>query len=135
MSDKKAERLRGLKESRVVIETLRALWPAAFPDKFRLVKPLKLRALADIVERTGWTPAYARGVLQGWKLRRAYCEAVLRENFRVDLNGEPVVEAVDEVARAIARKRLAEIAARKAKQEAKLMAASSSQSNGVATPC
>jgi sRNA-binding protein len=134
MNGRKAERLRGLRESQAAIETLRSLWPAAFPDKFRLVKPITSRALADIVERTGWTPAYARGVLQAWKMRSAYCEAVLRENLRVDLNGEPLPETVDERARDDARKQLAVIAARKARQQEKLRAASSSQSNGAAIP-
>jgi sRNA-binding protein len=78
-----------------------------------LVKPLKLRALAEIIERTGWTSAYARGVLQAWKMRAAYCEAVLRENLRVNLNGEPLPETIDEKAREQTRKQLAVIAARK----------------------
>lgn len=129
MNDRKAERLRGMRESRAAIETLRSLWPAAFPDKFRLVKPLKSKALADIVGRTGWSPAYARGVLQAWKQRAAYCEAVLRENLRVDLNGEPLSETVDERARDDARKRLTEIAARRARQQEKLKAASISESD------
>jgi sRNA-binding protein len=123
MNGLKAERLRGLRESRAAIETLRSLWPAAFPDKFRLVKPLKSSVVTEIVERTGWTSAYARGVLQAWKLRAAYCEAVLRENLRIDLNGEPLPETVDEKAREQARQQLAIIAARKARQQEKLKVA------------
>jgi sRNA-binding protein len=123
MSSQNTEKLRGLKESRAAIETLRSLWPAAFPDKFRLVKPLKSRALAEIIERTGWTSAYARGVLQAWKMRAAYCEAVLRENLRIDLNGEPLPETIDEKAREQARKQLEVIAARKARQQEKLKVA------------
>jgi len=129
MNSRKAERVRGLKESQSAIETLRSLWPAAFPEKFKLVKPLTSKALADIVGRTGWSSAYARGVLQAWKLRAAYCEAVLRENLRVDLNGKPVSETVDEKARDDARKRLAAIATRKARQQEKLKTAAISKSD------
>jgi sRNA-binding protein len=117
MSGKNAERLRGLKESRAAIERLRSLWPAAFPAKFKLVKPLKAGAVTEIVERTGWTHDYARGVLQGWKMRAAYCEAVLREPLRIDLNGKPLTAPVDEEARAMARTRLAVLAARQAKEQ------------------
>lgn len=130
MNSRKAEKIRGLRESRAAIETLHSLWPAAFPNKFKLVKPLTSRAQADIIARTGWSPAYTRGVLQAWKMSRGYCEAVLRENHRVDLNGKPLPETVDERARDDARKQLEAIAVRKARQQEKLKAASASESDG-----
>ena len=119
MSTRKQEILRGLRESQASIELLRSLWPAAFPFKFRLVKPLKVGVLKEIAARTGWSYPYASGVLKGWKLRSAYCEAVLRHDRRVNLDGEEVAETVDEEARTLARKQLAAIAARKARQQEK----------------
>jgi hypothetical protein len=56
------------------------------------------RAYRDIAERTGWSPRYAAGVLHGWKLRGAYCDAVLRHEHRWNLNGEEVAHAVVEAA-------------------------------------
>lgn len=123
MSTRKQEILRGLREAQAGIEMLRSLWPAAFPFKFRLVRPLKVGVLEEIVARTGWSYPYASGVLRSWKLRSAYCEAVLRHDRRVNLDGEEVAETVDEESRALARKRLAAVAARKARQQEKLKVA------------
>jgi hypothetical protein len=54
--------------------------------------------------------------LRGWKLRRAYYEAVLRHDRRFNLDGEEVAEAmVEETAREQARRQLARLAARRAK--------------------
>jgi hypothetical protein len=132
MSTRKQEILRGFREAQAGIELLRSLWPAAFPLKFRLVKPLKVGVLEEIVARTGWNRAYTSGVLKGWKLRSAYCEAVLRHDRRVSLDGKEVEEAVDEESRALARKRLAAIAARKVRQQEKLRAAAISENDGAA---
>jgi hypothetical protein len=78
------------------------------------------RAYRDVAERTGWSPRYAAGVLHGWKLRGAYCDAVLRHEHRWNLNGEEVAHAVVEAAaREQAREQLARIAARRAKRRAK----------------
>lgn len=113
---RKRERLRGLKESAASVEVLRALWPLAFPKKAPLVRPLSGDAIGQIVEQTGWGRAYARGVLEGWKGRYAYCEAVLRYDRRWNLNGEEVADSVvSELARDMARKRLAAMEARRLK--------------------
>src|SRR5918911_4406322 len=111
-----SEWLRGLKESAAGIEVLRSLWPNAFPQQRHLVKPLVAGLAEQIAERTGWSPQYTRGVLRGWKLRRAYCEAVLRYEHRFSLSGEEVAEAVvEDGAREQARRQLARLAARRAK--------------------
>ena len=111
-----SEWLRGLKESAAGIGVLRSLWPNAFPQQRHLVRPLIAGLAGQIAERTGWSPQYTRGVLRGWKLRRAYCEAVLRYDHRFSLDGEEVAEAVvDEGAREQARRQLARLAARRAK--------------------
>src|SRR5690349_20407032 len=71
------EWLRGLQESAAGIELLRSLWPKAFPQQAHFVRPLVSGLAGQIAERMGWSPRYAAGVLRGWKLRRAYCQAVL----------------------------------------------------------
>jgi len=118
MSPKSSESewLRGLKESAAGIEVLRSLWPNAFPQQGHLVRPLLAGLAGQIAARTGWSPQYTTGVLRGWKLRRAYCEAVLRYDHRFSLEGEEVAEAVvEEGAREQARRQLARLAARRAK--------------------
>jgi hypothetical protein len=60
----------------------------------------------------------SRGVLEGWKGRCAYCEAVLRYDRRWNPNGEEVAESVvDERAREMARRRLAAMEARRLSAE------------------
>lgn len=119
---KHAERLRGLKESAANIEVLRSLWPAAFPEKSHLVRPLTEEAAVTIAERTGWSPAYARGVLAGWKNRSAYCKAVLWHDRRWTLDGQETEAVVDAEARETARKQLAVTAASAEKKKAKMAA-------------
>ncbi len=111
----KSEWKRGAAESRQQIEVLRARWPKAFPLKAHQVRPLANAAPA-IVEALGWTNAYARGVLSAWLLREAYCRAVLQYPVRMNLDGSASEWAVDDEARALATARLAQIAARKAKE-------------------
>ena len=106
------EILRGRKEAREGIAMLQSLWPAAFPAKPDLVRPLASGIIPAIAGRTGWSRPYARGVLQAWKMRRAYCKAVLNFGKRFDLNGEQVDQTVEADARRQARQRLAAIRAR-----------------------
>ena len=134
----KSERLQGLRESMAGVETLRSLWPLAFPKKSHLVKPLASRVARQVAERTGWSPAYTRGVLQAWKSRSAYCYAVLGNERRSNLDGQEVAEIVDDEARKMARNQLARIAARRAKLEQKKAAAAAKpvpeMSNSAASP-
>jgi sRNA-binding protein len=88
------------------------------------VRPLALGLAPAIAERMGWTHWYARGVLQGWKARYAYCNAVLGHGHRFNLDGEPVVEeAIDDMARKMARQQLAGHRKRRLKREAAARAA------------
>jgi sRNA-binding protein len=119
-----AEISRGFMASRNEIEKLRAIWPAAFPEKSHLVRPLALGLVPVIAKRMGWTHWYARGVLQGWKARYAYCNAVLGHGHRFSLDGEPLVEEViDDKARQMARQQLASHRKRRLKREAAAQAA------------
>jgi len=122
----KSDWKRGAAESREQIEVLRARWPKAFPLRAHEVRPLA-NAVPTIAEAFGWSNAYARGVLNPWVLREAYCRAVMRYPMRVNLDGSESELTVDDEARAMATSRLGQIAARKAKeaprkQEAELAA-------------
>lgn len=112
---RRKEKLRGLKEGRSGIEVLQSLWPLAFPKKGHLVRPLACGIAEEIAERTGWSVAYTHGVLQAWKLRDRYCDAVLRYDRRWNLDGEETAETVDDVGRKMARERLALLAERRSK--------------------
>lgn len=104
--------MRSEKEAREGIATLQSLWPATFPAKPDLVRPLAAGIIPAIAERTGWSQGYARAVVHAWKMRRAYCKAVLNFGKRFDLNGEQVDQTVEDYARKQARQRLAAIKAR-----------------------
>ncbi len=106
---------RGAAESRQQIELLRARWPKAFPAKGHEVRPLA-NAAATIAEALGWSNAYARGVVNPWVMREAYCRAVLAHSTRINLDGSASAMTVDDEARAMATARLEQIAARKARR-------------------
>jgi len=115
----KSEKKRGYEEGGQKIELLRAKWPKAFPAKSHEVRPLTNAAQQMIVEEFGWSPDYARAVLTVWKLRPAYCQAILRYPTRINLDGSPSGEEIDDRSRATAKTRLEERVARQAKKAAK----------------
>ena len=110
---RKAEEKRAYQEATRQFEALRARWPNAFPTKGHLVRPLASGAVQALVEELGWSAQYARTVLRVWKLKPAYCQAVLRYPTRMNLDGSPSVETVSDEARQAATRTLAEIAARR----------------------
>jgi sRNA-binding protein len=105
------ERNRGTKEARQQLPLLREKWPLAFPAKNEDVRPLAIGAAGEIAAAMGWSLPYTLGVLVGWKMAPAYCEAVLRFDQRVALDGSPA-EAIDAEAKELATKQLARLAAR-----------------------
>src|SRR5580700_3786577 len=107
-----AERARGKKEARQQLAAIRERWPLAFPTTNQDVRPLSIGAAREIAAAMGWPLPYTLGVLGSWKMASAYCEAVLRHDFRIALDGAPA-EMVDANAKELAAKRLAELAARK----------------------
>jgi sRNA-binding protein len=117
LADRSAEIARGWRESREGIEQLRSIWPAAFPMKSGLVKPLAVGTVAIVAERMGWKHWYARGVLRRWKERDVYCKAVLCYGQRFNLDGQPVGEIVDDRAKETARQQLARNAKRRIKNQ------------------
>jgi sRNA-binding protein len=71
----------------------------------------------------GWSLPYTLGVLGGWKMAPVYCQAVLRDDQRVALDGAPA-ETVDAEAKDLAAKQLARLAARQTVKKASKAAAS-----------
>jgi sRNA-binding protein len=69
-----------------------------------------------------WSLPYTLGVLLTWKMAPVYCEAVLRHDQRIDLDGAPA-EPVEAQAKELATKRLAQLAERKAAKKAAKAAA------------
>jgi sRNA-binding protein len=119
----KSDKKRGYEEGGQKIELLRARWPKAFPAKSHEVRPLASGATKALVEAFGWSPPYARAVLMVWKVRPAYCQAILRNTHRINLDGSASDEEIDDTARALAKERLEKIAVRRAKDAEKSRAA------------
>jgi sRNA-binding protein len=112
-SQYRIERDRGTKESARQFALLREKWPLAFPVKHKDIRPLAVGVAHEIAATMGWSHPYTLGVLHLWKMAPVYCQAVVRHDQRIALDGAPV-EAVDAGAKDLATKRLAELAARKA---------------------
>jgi len=121
-TNRKAELTRGYREGFGQFELLRTKWPKAFPAKSHEVRPLASGAVRVVMETLSWSHPYTRGVLMTWKLRAAYCRAVLGYPQRVNLDGSVSGEEVDDRARAGAQERLDKIAARAAEKAEKLRA-------------
>jgi sRNA-binding protein len=118
--DKKIEQKRGYQEASKQFELLRTKWPKAFPVKAHEIRPLASGAATVLAVAFGWSRPYARAVLTTWKMREAYCRAVLCYRQRIALDGSVTGEEVDDGARVIAKERLDKIAARAAKKANKL---------------
>src|ERR1700674_5133790 len=88
------ERNRGTKDSRQQLSVLREKWPLAFPAEHQDVRPLAIGAAGEIAAEMNWSLPYTFGVLVAWKMARAYCEAVLRHDQRVALDGS-AAETID----------------------------------------
>src|SRR5580700_8237273 len=95
------ERDRGTNESQRQFPVLREKWPLAFPVDNRDVRPLASGIAGEISTVMGWSHPYTLGVLCGWKLGPAYCQAVLGYDQRIGLDGVPT-ETVDGQAKELA---------------------------------
>jgi sRNA-binding protein len=116
------ERDRGTQESRQQLAVLREKWPLAFPAKDQDVCPLAIGSASQIAGAMGWSLPYTLGVLGKWKMGPAYCQAVLRHDQRIALDGSPA-ETVDAEAKDMATKQLARMQARAAAKKAAAPAA------------
>jgi sRNA-binding protein len=106
-SDRNSEARRAYRESRTAIALLQQRWPAAFPATPQQVRPLITGLTPLIAAALDWSLPYTRAVLRTWKLRPAYCRAVLDHPVRFDLEGNQTDQPVDEDARILANIRLA----------------------------
>jgi sRNA-binding protein len=110
--DRNSEARRAYRESRTAISLLQQRWPAAFPEAPQQVRPLIAGLTPLIAAALDWSRPYTRAVLRTWKLRPAYCRAVLDHPVRFDLDGNPTDQPVSEDARTQATLRLAALANR-----------------------
>jgi sRNA-binding protein len=95
--------------------------------------------LPQVAGTLGWSFGYTRGVFHVWKSRNAYCRAVLRDSIRVNLDGSPSEEVVDDEARKLAKAKLDQNAARTAAKRARELAEANAKDvqgnpNGDASP-
>src|SRR3954466_9427035 len=104
--DGSSEARRAHGESRTAIMLLQERWPAAFPQTPQQVRPLIAGLTPLIAAALDWSRPYTRAVLRTWKLRPAYCRAVLEHPVRFDLDGNPTQQPVGEDARTMAKTRL-----------------------------
>src|SRR3954469_24078005 len=104
--DRNSEARRAYRESRTAIMLLQRRWPAAFPQTPQQVRPLIAGLTPLIAAALDWSRPYTRAVLRTWKLRPAYCHAVLDHPVRFDLDGNPTDQPVDEGACTLAKTRL-----------------------------
>jgi sRNA-binding protein len=105
--DHKSEAHRAYREARTAITLLQQRWPAAFPQAPQQVRPLIAGLTPLIAAALDWSRPYTRAVLRTWKLRPAYCRAVLDHPVRFDLDGNPTDQPIEEDARTQAKVRLA----------------------------
>jgi sRNA-binding protein len=98
---------RAYREARVAIALLQQRWPAAFPETPQQIWPLITGLTPLVAAALDWSHSYTRAVLRTWKLRPAYCRAVLDHPVRFDLEGNQTDQPVDEDARTLANIRLA----------------------------
>jgi sRNA-binding protein len=117
--NKKAEKERGFKEGFQLFELLRDRWPEAFPRKSHEIRPLANSVNQALTEEFGWSPNYARGVLAAWKMRHAYCQAILHYTIRINVDGSTSDEEIGDIARQQAKAQLERHAARQAKKAEK----------------
>lgn len=90
-------------------EALRARWPKAFPAEIDEIRPLKNGIEKSVAEAFGWSVRYTRAVMRAWRMREAYCRAVLAHSERITLDGARSGHEVTDQARAVAQNRLAQI--------------------------
>src|SRR3954469_7952117 len=111
--DRKSEAQRAYREARTAIALLQQRWPAAFPEAPQQIRPLITGLTPLVAAALDWSHAYSRAVLRTWKLRPAYCHAVLAHPVRFDLDGNPTDQPINEDARTQAKTRLATSASKR----------------------
>jgi sRNA-binding protein len=85
----------------------------------RSPKPLARSVREAIVAGTGWNKYYTYGVLAAWKSRIAYCDAVLRDGIRIDIDGNATDEVVDDTSRTMAEQKRTQVLEARRRREAR----------------
>src|ERR1700735_546017 len=119
-TNKKAEQKRGFQQAVKQFAVLRTKWPKAFPANSHEVRPLASGTVKVLTDTFGWSHPYARAVLATWKLREAYCRALLEHSQRINLDGSVSGEHVDDAVRKVARQQIDGMVARAAQKAEKL---------------
>ncbi len=107
-------KLRNLEETLADLELLQQHFPRAFPPKGKaVVKPLQVNIapkLEDALKQQGCELGVSRikRVLGFWCSRKFYLKAIIREQHRVDLNGQ-IIEDVTEAEKASAQAKVESI--------------------------
>jgi sRNA-binding protein len=114
-----------LGQARTQIEVLKEKWPAIFNDP-KNVRPFARSVLLEVAAALGWSNGYTRGVFKVWKGRNAYCRAVLCYSVRINLDGSPSEEVVDDRDRALAKAQLDQNSVRYAARRARELDAANS---------
>src|SRR3954452_37854 len=115
----KREFAEGRRAAKRIFPQLRERYPAAFPTKAALVRPLVVSANRQIAEDFGFSLKFVRGLLFDWKESEPYCRAVLTYTGRIKLDGEVDPEmGVDDQARRMARQQLEGLERRRAARKA-----------------
>src|SRR3954470_14953348 len=115
----KREFAEGRRAAKRIFPQLRERYPAAFPTKAALVRPLVVSANRQISEEFGFSLKFVRGLLFDWKESEPYCRAVLTYTVRIKLDGEVDPErGVEDQARRMARQQLDRIERRRAARKA-----------------
>jgi len=119
--NRNSEARRAYREARTGITVLQQHWPAAFPEAPQQVRPLMAGLTPLIATALDWSHSYTRAVLRTWKLRPAYCRAVLEYPVGFDLDGNPTEQPVGEDARTMAKTRLASWASKRRRPDRSLI--------------
>jgi sRNA-binding protein len=119
-TNKKAEQKRGFQQAVKQFAVMRTKWPKAFPANSHEVRPLASGTVKVLTDTFGWSHPYARAVLATWKLREAYCRALLEHSQRINLDGSVSGEHVDDAVRKVARQQIDGMVARAAQKAEKL---------------
>jgi ProP effector len=98
--------------------TLRARFPAAFPENPRALRPLKIGIRDDLLTALGGEAdeRILHRLLDQHTRRIAYLRALTRAPHRIDLKGQPV-QPVDEHSRTLAAQKLEAIEVRRLARE------------------
>ena len=96
------ERRRVIRGGSKQLAQMRKRFPKAFPANAEQLQPLKVGIVRDLMEALGCNRSRASCILWVHTNRHCYQRAILENNHRIDLDGNPV-DIVDEEAKRRAR--------------------------------